>query len=209
MKNEKVKSLLIGVLAAGLVSMTFAYALLSQRLDINSTAKVNKSTWDIHFANEQLVTSSDPLNSGTVKTALQLESHRLSNLSIELTKPGDSVSYTFDIYNAGTLDAKITEFERLETAMVCTDEDSSTTSTDATTVCNNLIYTLQYTDATTAAQTGTAIAAGTDLAENQILKANQHVNVTLTISYDRNSTYVPTKDVTVTGLDSYIIYTQN
>lgn len=208
MKNERIKSLLIGILAAGLTSMTFAYALLSQRLDINSTAKVNKSTWDIHFSGGEAVNGTGT-NTGKVKTTPTLSNYLISGMVVELTKPGDSASYKFNIVNGGTIDAKITEYKKIANAIVCTDASSSTTSSDATGVCGNLTYTIKYTNATTAAQTGTAISAGTELAENQILKAGQTVNVTLTLTYNSASTFVPTDDVTITGLDSYIVYTQN
>ena len=208
MKNSRVKNLLIGVLAAGLTSMTFAYALLSQRLDINSTAKVNKSTWDIHFSDGQSVNGTGT-NSGTVKTAPTLSNYSINGMVIELTKPGDSASYKFNIVNGGTIDAKITDYKKLVSSIVCKDKADSTTSADATGVCSNLNYKISYTSATTAAQTGTAISAGTELAENQILKAGQTVNVTLTLTYNSASTFVPTDDVTITGLDSYIVYTQN
>ena len=49
--NEKTKNILLGVLIVGIISMTVAYASLTQNLRINSSVKVqeNSTSWNIHF----------------------------------------------------------------------------------------------------------------------------------------------------------------
>lgn len=206
MKSNKAKNILLFILVIGLVGMTIAYAALSQRLDINSTANVKASTWDIHFKN---LSSANKTGTANVVTEPTLTNTAISGLNVELQKPGDSVTYTFDIENAGTIDAKIGQFKinTKEDGILCTDSEGSTTSSDATSVCNNLSYTLSYTNETTDEQTGQVINANAELGSNQELKAGKTVNVTLKISYDGDA--VPTNDVTITGLDAYIIYEQN
>ena len=51
--KERTKNILIAVLIVGLVSMTVAYAALTQVLNINASAKVlsKSTTWNVHFAN--------------------------------------------------------------------------------------------------------------------------------------------------------------
>jgi len=205
--NNRVKNVLLLVLVVGLVGMTSAYALLSQRLEINSTATVKGSTLDVHFVQESL---SQPILAGQaeVTTAPSLSATTLDELDVTLTTPGDSVSYTFDISNAGSIDAKISEYKINQNGdgIVCTGNGSSA-QTDADTVCNGLTYTLTYAENTTEEQTENVITAGTAVAQDQVLKAESTVKVKLTISF--NGTTVPKDDVTITGLDAYMIYAQD
>ena len=58
--SEKSKNILLGVLVVGLVSMTVAYAALTQTLNINGSAKVQNvnSSWRVRF---KALTSGDPI----------------------------------------------------------------------------------------------------------------------------------------------------
>ena len=49
--KERTKNILIAVLIVGLVSMTVAYAALTQVLNINASAKVlsKSTTWNVRF----------------------------------------------------------------------------------------------------------------------------------------------------------------
>lgn len=206
MGSEKVRNVLLGVLVVGLIGLTVAYASLSQRLDIKSTATVKSSTWKVKFAN---LSAESTVGTANVTTQPTLTDTLVSGLNVELTKPGDAVSYTFDIVNEGTIDAKISTYKinSKDDGIVCTDATASTSSESATTVCNGLTYTLVYANDTTADATGSVITAGTPVAQDQELKAGQSATVKLTVSFDSET--VPTSDVTVTGLDAYMIYEQN
>ena len=107
--GEKTKNALIALLIIGLVSMTIAYAALTQQLQINAGAKVlNKSaTWDIHFAN---VVAGTPVGYASISQGKSLTgtgTTTLSGLEVTLKAPGDSLSYTFDVVNNGSINAKI------------------------------------------------------------------------------------------------------
>ena len=124
--SEKSKNILLGVLIVGLVSMTVAYAALSTSLQINGTANVAATTWDIHFANvevDKANTTGASENSngvittmGTLDNALDSTNRSIgtafSGLVVDLAKPGDKATITFDIVNAGTIDAKNTVFTK-------------------------------------------------------------------------------------------------
>lgn len=200
MDKNKIKNLALLLLAIALISMTIAYAVVAQRLDIKSNTTVTSSTWNIKFANLQRTSL---VGNATEVTTPTLTDTLIRNINLNLKTPGDQVTYTFDIVNSGDIEAIIDNY-RLTPGLVCTDSSNSTTSTDAVNVCNNMVYTLKYTNAT---QSG--VPAGSDVAVGQILKAGETVNVTMTIKFSSNSTYVPTSDVKVSGLDSYIIYVQN
>lgn len=123
--SDKSKNILLGVLIVGLVSMTVAYAALSTSLTINGTANVAATTWDIHFANVAVdkanTTGATEDSNGVITTMGTLDNAIATNRSIgtafsglvvDLAKPGDKATITFDIVNAGTIDAKNTVFTK-------------------------------------------------------------------------------------------------
>ena len=50
MDNKK-KNILLGVLIAGVVSMTVAFAALATNLKINGTTNIAATRWNVHFQN--------------------------------------------------------------------------------------------------------------------------------------------------------------
>ena len=121
--NNKVKNILLLVLAIGLIAMTGAYALLSQNLSIRSTGTLKGASWDIHI--EDLTgpsykvgssASTSELSGATATDAVNViktptaKTTSLSGFVVQFTKPNASVSYTFDLVNAGTLDAKLDSY---------------------------------------------------------------------------------------------------
>ena len=195
--GEKTKNILMALLIVGIVSMTIAYAALTQRLNINSNAKVlsKNTTWNIHFTNLSAPTK---IIRDNILDIIDSSSTTLSGLTATLSAPGDSVSYTFDVINEGTINAKInTSGVHLANVSSATCTGSPVPSeADCTLVKNNLTYTLTY-------------ANGTALADGDKLAAGATKSLKLTITYNASATNVPTNDVTITGLDSYIDYIQD
>lgn len=205
MNQNSIKNILLIVLTLSILGITVTYAVISQKLDIKSTAEVKSSTWDIHFEN---LSNPIAVGSGNVVTAPTLSNTSITNLDVELQKPGDSVSYTFDIVNNGSIDAKIGEYKinTKGTGIICTDSNGSTTSDDSKNVCNNLIYAITYAEDTKVEQTNKILSSGTSFNTNQELNSKRKVKAKLTISYDGNQSLA--SDVTITGLDAYMIYVQ-
>ena len=193
--KEKTKNILIAVLVVGLVSMTVAYAALTQVLNINAGAKVlNKSdTWNIHFAN-----LSAPTLGGyaTVPTGSELvlsnDSTTLSGLEANLKAPGDYVEYTFKVVNEGSINAKVS-------AVVLGSISGATytggSAADRELVQNNLEYTLTYSN-------------GTAIAQNDALAASGEATLKLHVGYKSTATDLPAATVTVGGLNAHIDYVQ-
>lgn len=208
MKPNKMQYVLLAVLILGLGGLTVVYASLTQKLEISSTASVVGNTWDIHFANG---TTPVKVGAAEITTAPKLDNTKITELAVSLSKPGDTVTYTFDIVNAGTIDAIIDEYviNTITNGIVCTDHAGVTDSADAQLVCNNLVFTLTYAENTSTAQTLNEIAIGTPVAKDQVLKAGQDVSVMLTIGFNQAATAVPANDVSITGLDVDIDYLQN
>ena len=181
--KENTKNILLGVLIVGLVAMTVAFAALSTTLRIGGTANVAEAKWDIHFENW---TEAKPATraDGTTNTASQstaatmapsTKGTLISGLVVELPRPGDTTSYTFDIVNDGTINAKLSDFEQTISAKVA---PANTETADT----NDLTYTIQCgAQATKGSQTFTAtdITEGTDL-----LDAGNARACKLTITYN-------------------------
>ena len=108
-KTRKIKIISLCALLVAVLGLTVAFASLSQTLTINGSAAVNAASWDIHFEKssgketetEGAATFTEPTLSGTT----------IENFSATLTKPGDSVTYYFDIVNKGTIDAVVSSYD--------------------------------------------------------------------------------------------------
>ena len=103
-KQRKIKSMTVIALIVAVLGLTVAFAALSTTLTINGTANVNTATWDIHFAN---LTGPDTTGTGASSSEPTLDATTIDNVNMSVTKPGDSVTYYFDIVNAGTIDAEL------------------------------------------------------------------------------------------------------
>lgn len=184
--KERTKTGLILVLIVGIISMTVAYANFSSRLLIKSSTKVNASNWSVHFANlKQVENSSD--NTAKVKSPAVISdsSTIISGLSMTLNKPGDSVTYTFDIVNDGDINAKISSY--VLGTPVCESMPS---------FCNNIEYTLKYTD-------------GTEIRVGDTLNVGESRNVTMKISLSNDVSQMPTSSLIISNLNAYFDYVQN
>ncbi len=194
-RERKIKTLSLVALIVAVLGLTVAFAALSQTLTINGTANVDSATWDIHFENLSAgITSGDAsvTTEAIIKDSADgKQSTVIGDYDVVLTKPGDGITYTFDVTNAGTIDASLETLTK-NIKPVCT--SNSNVDADATTVCNGLTYTLTYTD------TGAVVSQGDNL-DKGITK-----NLTLKLQYDSNE--VPSDDVTISGLGITLKYVQ-
>lgn len=105
-KDRGFKVMAIVALLIGVLGLSIAYAAYSQTLTINASGTVNKATWDVHFEN-----LSTGATTGKAEVAdagkLTLDATTIQGSLGTLKAPGDSLTYTFDIKNAGSIDAKI------------------------------------------------------------------------------------------------------
>lgn len=189
-KDRNGRVIAIAALLLSVIGISIGYSAMSTILNINGTATMNTAKWSIKFAN-----LSDPVVKGNaeVLTAPQLSDTSIKTYKVKLTKPGDSVTYTFDVINGSDdMNAILGTFTKPNP--VCTGSGDNS-ETDASTVCSNLVYTLKYAD------------SETEVKQNDTLDATKTKNMILTIGYDGNT--LPTNDVQITGLDITMIYNQN
>ena len=100
MKQKNQRTLAIFALAIAIVATTIAYAALSTTLNISGTVTKKGGSWNIYFTNP----SSASIEGSAKASTITLASTQVS-FNVELYKPNDSVTYTVDIKNGGTIDA--------------------------------------------------------------------------------------------------------
>lgn len=179
-KDRGFRALAIAAICVAVVALSIGYAALSQNLDINGTATVKGNNWDIHFENLIKPTVE---NGGLVGTATEQTSSITTTtlmFAASLTLPGDSITYDWDVKNAGTLDAKLSETPVL-------------TGLDAATAAN-VTYTFTYLD-------GTAVLA------NDVITAGKTEHLRVTVTFNQSATTLPNVD-TELALSSTLTYVQ-
>ena len=194
MEEKRFKTIVILGLIAILLTvsgLTVAFANYSQELKINGTAKVNKSKWEVKFAN----LSTTPVITGgvTVNTQpqLKLDDTYIGDYDVEFTKPNSSISYTFDVINNGTFDAKLSTL--VIPTPTCTGTGDNAT-VDAQNVCDKLTYTLTKAD-------------GQSFVADQVITAGNSVSLKLTLSYgDVAEENLPKDDVAISNLQIVATY---
>lgn len=195
-KERGAKVIAIVALLIAVVGLTVGYAAYSSTLTINGTANVDPASWDVHFAYK----TGDSLTATKVGNAVEntaptLEATTISGFDVTLKAPGDSITYDFSVKNGGTLDAKLTTFT-LGTLTCAPNTSSSITQEDATKLCNELKYTLTYSD-------GSAITTGATLAKNDGSK-----DLKLKLEWPSSSTLKVSDDVKVTIGETTFVYEQ-
>ena len=184
--KSSTKNILLITLLVGIISISVAYAALSTSLKISASGKIAATKWDVHFENLTLVQNTSG-NTGTVIHPAQIQANttQIRGLVVDLKKPGDSVTYTFDIVNDSDVAAKLTSIV-FNTPNCGADQDE----------CSKLEYSLKYT------------TSGQTPAVNNVLQKKTRINTTLTIKYKENSP-ITDEDVSASGIDITMTYGQN
>ena len=170
MSKKLKKYLSVLVLVLLLLGVTVGYSALNQGLNITGTSKITNASWDVHMTNVQIASGSvaavvAPAAPSTGVTSMTYE--------VNLNSPGDFYEFSFDVENAGSVDAELSAVPTL--AGVSTAQDVYTN------------YTIVHTD-------GTPIVAGETIA------AGASKNFTVRVEFDRNVTseQLPTSAQTMT-----------
>ena len=103
-RNNKRRNRLF-VLLLVLLAVTVGFAMLSTRLKINGTSRLNKSAWNIHWDNVANRKGVTPITAAYIKDTAKT----IVEYEILLQEPGDYYEFTVDAVNEGTLDGEITE----------------------------------------------------------------------------------------------------
>ena len=190
--NRKVLYVLVAfALVLSVAGITVGFAAMSTNLDIQGQAEVVPATWKIRFEN---LSSPTIVGDASVTTGPTITNDtHLGDYDVVLTKPGDSVVYTFDVKNAGSLDAKLTAYNFATPTFTGTGTNAAA---DATIAQTNVVYTLTYSN-------GSAIGV------NDTLAAGESKTLRLTVEYPASATTLPEAEVDITGMDVTFTYSQD
>ena len=111
-KEIRTKALVVVVLLIVVAGLTIAFAALSATLNINGTAYLDAAKWGIRFEN---LSSSTKIGSATTTGTAKIEETKaaeITGINVSLSTPGDKVTYTVDLVNKGTINAKIDNIEK-------------------------------------------------------------------------------------------------
>ena len=161
-------ALIVAVLGLGV-----AFAALSSQLTINGSAKAQAGSWNIHFAKTlDMPTQTTGDASFTEPT---LSDTSILGFKATVTKPGDSVTYYFDIVNSGTVDALVEDYvfrsgyqdcsgrrvsDHPECKIYDFNSDGNVTASDSSVWRTSIKYGLYYTDNNKEIKSGDTISAG-------------------------------------------------
>ena len=111
-KQRREKALVVVVLLVVIAGLTVAFAALSSSLNINGTAYLDAAKWGIRFEN---LSSPTKIGSATTTGTAKIEESKaaeITDINVSLSTPGDKITYTVDLVNKGTINAKIDNIEK-------------------------------------------------------------------------------------------------
>ena len=199
-RGKKIGATLIAILIISIVTLTVAYAALSETLSIQGSAKVNASNWNIKLENSTSQTNS---KTGTATYTTPVVNGTTISYSVGLTKPSDSVTLYFDVLNNGDVTGEITSI--ISSTPTCTSATGNTA--DADLVCNNLEISLVYSDGS-AVSIGDVINTEGYRCLNGSTSSKTKAYIKLVVKLKDSMTSVPTSEVTISNLKHDIIYSQ-
>ena len=216
-KNTRSKNILLAVLLIAILTLSTAYAALSQYLYINSQAVIGgASGWKVEFTYAHCVKTT--LANGTNNAVVTHDFNdasagvaSLTGLNAKFQAPGDSITCDITISNNGTIPAKLSTFslQDANTQITYTPAASGTAGTnDVTLVTGKLVYSIVYGTITGQGNTATG-TAGSAPAANDTLPVGADQPLVLTISYPSTETEMPSDDVTIGNLKTTFLYVQN
>lgn len=172
------------------IVLALVYAGFTGQLEINGNAVNRQSKWDIHFENLSNITTTHTAKALTQPRISSATS--ISDYNVSLTTPGDSISFTFDVVNAGNYNAKITSID------IDTPECTGTDSVSNTNVCSHIHYYLNY-DSGASVQVGDTLYA----------KETNKMKVTLIYDDTVTASELATSDVSISNLELDINFEQD
>ncbi len=191
MESKTLKTVAIAALVFAIGGLSLGFAALSQVLTIDTSSTVQSSgtSWDVHFANaDEGVVTGD-----ATKGNISLDTTSVTLNGVILKAPGDSVKYTFDVVNAGELDAKIGTYEFKTPEFTGSGEGAEA---DETLVETNYTYTLTYEN------------DGQAVKQDDTLAASETKTIVLTVTYSGSADSLPTNSVSVSNSGATLTYVQ-
>ena len=169
-RRKKTSKLFILVLLV--LGVSIGYALLSQTLNINGVAGINKNVFDIHWDDTSIVETEGSVEASLPAIVTDPESKKVITFNTELELPGDYYGFTVDAINEGTLPGVVKEVR-----VGLYEMDGETPLT----LPPEMEYSFTHTD-------------GTTIVPGEVLKPTESVNYKFYLGIKREATKIP--DVT-------------
>lgn len=198
--DRKFLSTILCIAVISVLTLSIAYAALSDTLTISGTGVVTASNWDITLNNS---TANSNTVTGSATYTKPVVSGTTISYSVGLTKPSDSVTLYFDVLNNGDVIGEITSI--ISSTPTCTSATGNTA--DADLVCNNLEISLVYSDGSSV-QVGDVINTEGYRCLNGSTSSPTQAVIKLIVKLKDSMTTVPTSEVTISNLKHDIIYSQ-
>ena len=147
------------------------------------------SVWNIYFDNMK---TSIINGNAFVPNDPEVEATRIKAYDVLISKKGDYATFTFDVVNDGTLDAKLSTLTKLDPKCISLEIPENTY--DEELVCKNLVYTYYYTKNTK------------EVKLDDIIKAKSRENITIKVGLNDNIAKDPEGDVQITLYDTTLVY---
>ena len=194
MKSKKLKNAILIAVLSVLALVCVGYAAFSVSLSINGVATVDKSSWSIKFKSA-CTNSNDCFVASNTQSGVEPKTKIVTYPNLTDTTISDwVVSFSFNVVNDGTFNAKISTFAL--PVPVCTGFGANA-DVDAKNVCDNIEYTLKDSD-------GNNIDVGRTLSPGK----SDKMILSLTYKASIKSADLPDNDVKISNLGFPIIYTQ-
>lgn len=196
-KNEKSRNIMLAVLLVSVVSLTIAYATLTQYLYINSETVVSgtSSSWDVRFT----AATCQATGNAAIIHDFNMDATNLDGLISKFNAPGDTIVCNIKVTNNSVVNAKLSTFTIQDGQLTYTGSGTTKTA-DETLVNGKFQYSIVY---------GTGDAnEGQAPTVNDTLNSGVTRDLVLTITYPSTAT-LPENNVTVGGFKTTFLYVQD
>ena len=206
-KNRGTAIAVIVALVVSVISLGVAFATFSTTLNINGSATVQATSWNVFFASAS--DGSKPGSAAALPVANISTSSTASSVSADLSADtftweatlktlGDYVIYTFYARNTGSYNAKVRS--TLAPTITCKDSDNANKDTWCQSHVTYGIY--KNAECTQAVSQNDPLTVSTGYAQ-------YWVKVALTTNFQEDGSDLPTKAITVTGSPVSVYYDQD
>ena len=204
-RDKGMKFAVITALVIGVMGVAVGFAAFSTALEIDGSATVNTSSWNVFFASatKDLSSTASVVTDPTITTNTEGKAlTKLEDWQVTFNEPGQFAKYNIRVTNSGSYEA-ILDNVNIPTNLTCTGDAQAA---DETNVCGNLEYTLTY----ATAQNHSDSTSSTVITEGDKLAAGASVDLVLTLTYKsfNDETKLPKAAVSVSGLATSLNYSQ-
>ena len=160
-RERNVRKIAVSFLVISILCLSVAFAMLSRKLSIAGSAKLDPTKWGVKFVEGTLKVDSSS-TAAIDSTPIIKDNVTISNMNFTFNKPGDKVIYTVDIENESDINVIAKVNDPIKNGDV-NDED----------IQKVITFSLKYKD--------------TDKdVDNTVLEKNTRVTLVITFNYDRD-----------------------